>query len=147
MLVTDGDRVLLVKHSYRDGWFLPGGTPESGESLAETACREVLEETGVEISEVTLFGIYSSLAGPESAHVVVFVGKPRDSGAARVDCTTQQLGDNPEIEHIQWVPAKSPPQRAMGHTKSILQNWRQELTGTYCVVENTCEQEPNSPQR
>lgn len=25
VLVADGDQVLLIKHSYRDGWFLPVG--------------------------------------------------------------------------------------------------------------------------
>lgn len=30
-------------------WALPKGTPEAGESLAETALREVAEETGFEV--------------------------------------------------------------------------------------------------
>lgn len=47
-------RVLLVKHGYKSYWYgkwiLPGGMLEEGEALAEGARREVLEETGLEVS-------------------------------------------------------------------------------------------------
>ncbi|QWC20227.1 NUDIX hydrolase [Halorubrum sp. 2020YC2] len=46
-LVTDRDRVLLVKERHGDGstfWTLPGGGVESGESLSECLRREIDEE-------------------------------------------------------------------------------------------------------
>lgn len=46
----DAGRVLLVDQPWADGWLVPGGVPEPGESLAEAAAREVREETGVEIA-------------------------------------------------------------------------------------------------
>ncbi len=46
----DAGRVLLIDQPWADGWLAPGGVPESGESLAEAAVREVREETGVEIA-------------------------------------------------------------------------------------------------
>jgi 8-oxo-dGTP diphosphatase len=50
IVVNDG-RVLLVKQRrhYGTHWELPGGYWESGESLEQTAAREVLEETGVAV--------------------------------------------------------------------------------------------------
>lgn len=45
-------RVLMVDQPWADGWILPGGTHEPGETLAETAVRELAEETGVEVSPV-----------------------------------------------------------------------------------------------
>ena len=44
-------KVLLLYKSYKnkyDGWVLPKGTVEFGETHEETALREVLEETGIE---------------------------------------------------------------------------------------------------
>ena len=41
-------RVLLVKPTYKDGWELPGGYVETGESPKQAAIREVKEELGVD---------------------------------------------------------------------------------------------------
>src|SRR5438093_13780789 len=59
-VVEDGQgRVLL--HLRRDNqlWALPGGTMDIGETIEQTAIREVKEETGVDIEIVRLVGIYS----------------------------------------------------------------------------------------
>ena len=50
VVVQHGDRFLLVqerKHGQR--WHLPAGRAEPGESLAEAAERETLEESGVKV--------------------------------------------------------------------------------------------------
>lgn len=52
VVVLKGDDVLLIKRGKppRLGqWSLPGGLQELGETAAEGACREVLEETGCAI--------------------------------------------------------------------------------------------------
>jgi ADP-ribose pyrophosphatase YjhB (NUDIX family) len=50
-LVVDDGRLLLVKQrrSYGVHWELPSGYYEAGESFEDTAAREVLEETAVEV--------------------------------------------------------------------------------------------------
>ena len=49
-LLTDGDRVLLVRHSYGPRmWDLPGGSVKAGEDPADAARREMLEELGLAI--------------------------------------------------------------------------------------------------
>lgn len=40
-------RVLLVKPTYKDGWDIPGGYVEPGESPKQAAAREVKEELGL----------------------------------------------------------------------------------------------------
>ncbi|HTW53765.1 MAG TPA: NUDIX domain-containing protein [Stellaceae bacterium] len=47
VIVTDGRRLLLGHASRSPRWDIPKGGAEPGESLAETASRELLEETGL----------------------------------------------------------------------------------------------------
>lgn len=50
-------RVLVVRPSRSDAFYLPGGKPEAGETYAEAAAREVGEEIGVvlDAAELSLF--------------------------------------------------------------------------------------------
>jgi len=56
----DVGRVLLVQRSDNGLWALPGGVMEVGETLAQCAEREVLEETGYQVKVVEVVGIYSN---------------------------------------------------------------------------------------
>jgi 8-oxo-dGTP pyrophosphatase MutT (NUDIX family) len=44
-----GIEVVLVGRSEPERWVLPKGTPNRGESLDQTAVREVAEETGIQV--------------------------------------------------------------------------------------------------
>jgi 8-oxo-dGTP pyrophosphatase MutT (NUDIX family) len=49
-VLTDGDQVLLVRHTYGPrGWDLPGGSIKAGESELGAAQREMREELGVSV--------------------------------------------------------------------------------------------------
>lgn len=63
ILVLDAqDRLLMMKRSDNGCWGLPGGATEPGEVVEAAAKRETLEETNLEIGEMSLFGVFS---GPE----------------------------------------------------------------------------------
>jgi ADP-ribose pyrophosphatase YjhB (NUDIX family) len=55
-------RLLLVYDRHHEAWTLPMGRLDPGESLADCVCREVLEETGVEVAVDGLVGVYSDPA-------------------------------------------------------------------------------------
>ena len=50
LFFDDQDYVLLVKPTYKDGWDIPGGYVEPGESPMHACKREIKEELGLEVS-------------------------------------------------------------------------------------------------
>lgn len=55
--VISENKILLVKER-GDGWTLPGGWVDPGESPSEAAVRETKEESGYDVSAVRLIAIY-----------------------------------------------------------------------------------------
>ena len=74
-LVLDRDgRVFLVKHSYADGWHLPGGGVEAGETLIKALARELKEEGNIELAGVpALHGVFFQPLYSNRDHVALFV--------------------------------------------------------------------------
>ncbi len=67
---TDPELVALISHKNRGGkadWCIPKGHVEPGEDLAQTAVREISEETGIEAEVVEKLGEinYSFKIGPQ----------------------------------------------------------------------------------
>ena len=59
ILLNVQDQISLHHRVDRDWWGLPGGAMELGESLEQTARREVLEEVGLTCGNLKLFNVYS----------------------------------------------------------------------------------------
>lgn len=75
--LLDGDRVLLLRHTYMPGWHFPGGGVEPGETAEEAARREAEEETGFRVEgSMTLLGLYlQKHEATNRDHVAVYVGR------------------------------------------------------------------------
>lgn len=72
MFVRDG-MVLLIEHTYRAGWFLPGGGIEKEETFEDAARREGEEEAGLEAGALRLLGLYTHSGEGKHDHIAVFV--------------------------------------------------------------------------
>jgi 8-oxo-dGTP diphosphatase len=66
-------RVLLIRRKHEPSagrHALPGGFVKIGETVEAACRREVREEAGVEVSELTLVGVYSDLKRDPRGHIV-----------------------------------------------------------------------------
>jgi len=93
LVELDGGVVLVRRGHPPEGWAIPGGFVEYGESLEEAAVREMREETGLDVELLRQFHTYSAQDRDPRFHTIstVFVGRGRgslhagdDAGEARV---------------------------------------------------------------
>ena len=91
--------ILLVHRRSPILWALPKGTPDSGETIDQTALRETREETGVEVEiEASLGSIrYFFVRGTTRFNKVVHFFLMRPIGGAL------ELHDG-EFDEVRWAP-------------------------------------------
>lgn len=63
IVCNERNEILLQKRGDSNEWGFPGGAMELGESLEETAKREIFEETGLNVEVEHLIGVYSKYSG------------------------------------------------------------------------------------
>jgi ADP-ribose pyrophosphatase YjhB (NUDIX family) len=85
-LVIDRDnRILLVRHSYVPGFYLPGGGVEYGETLLESLTRELEEEGNIVLdAPPLLYGMYLNRRISKRDHVALFIVRDFTQTAPRI---------------------------------------------------------------
>ena len=73
LILIKDQSILLVKHTYQQHWYLPGGGVEKGETLEQAVRRESKEEIGVKLGELQLFGVYTNFYEYKNDHIIVFL--------------------------------------------------------------------------
>jgi 8-oxo-dGTP pyrophosphatase MutT (NUDIX family) len=106
-------RVLLVRHTYVPGWYLPGGAVDAGESVGEALKREVWEEANIRtISPPRLLAIYFNPRGGND-HVVLFE-------ITDFEQTSPKASDH-EILEARFFPLEALPDGTTPSTRARLQ--------------------------
>ena len=103
-VVTDAEgRVLLHRRKDNDLWALPGGAMETGESIADAAVREVLEETGCKVRPLYVIGVYS-----DPRHVFAYDdGEVRQEFSVCIACefVSGTVVTSDESHEVDWFKA------------------------------------------
>ena len=98
-LFVDDDRVLLVHKTYANGWDIPGGYVDVGESPAAACRRELREELSINRQPERLLVVdWAPNDGEGDKILYVF-----DCGEVGDDVTRIKLTDM-EVDHWEWVP-------------------------------------------
>lgn len=111
------DRVLLRFHEKNHIWIVPGGHIELGEGPIEALHREVMEETGLEITIIAEPGKkYGD--GPEDIQTPIFINRhtTNQSGHEHINLVyaaetqsmeiNQSEGEITKPEHFRWLTAQ-----------------------------------------
>lgn len=106
ILVND-DNILLVRHTYRDSWYLPGGGVKKGETHSEGLVRELQEELGITLEEFSLFGTYTNDYEYKNDHIIIFISDRFD---------LKGIMDN-EIKEFAFFPMGKLPKNVSPGTK------------------------------
>ena len=73
VVVFRNEEVLLVKRKkapYKGQWSIPGGKQLLGETVTQAARRELMEETGVEVNELTLIDVIDIMVPDEEGKIL-----------------------------------------------------------------------------
>lgn len=106
IVVRDDGRVLVIKRDDNGHWEAPGGVLELAESFEVGVQREVLEETGLEVTVERLTGVYKNL----THGIVALVYRCRPAGG--------EPHSTEEAREIRWM-TKEEAQSVMAPAFSV----------------------------
>jgi 8-oxo-dGTP pyrophosphatase MutT (NUDIX family) len=134
LVVDEHNRLLLMKRSDSGCWGPPGGATEPGERVEEAAKRETLEETGLEIGEMELFGVFS---GPELYYkypngdevynvTIVYLSRDfwRRSGDLRQTADQIEIEINNEHTEFRWFTMGEIPENISPPIKPVIEQFK-----------------------
>jgi 8-oxo-dGTP pyrophosphatase MutT (NUDIX family) len=119
--------ILLQQRKDNGKWGLPGGAMEIGEKYIDVAKREILEEVGIEIENIFLFGIYSG-----EDRIIVYPNGDICCVTSIVFKTTEYNGKilqktNETLRHI-FFSRDTLPDEINEFDKRYIEDWKSNAT-------------------
>lgn len=93
LIIHSGDGILMVKRrNPPEGWALPGGFVDYGESIESAAVREAKEETGLDVELTRQFHTYSDPERDPRHHTITTVFLAKAKGKAVAGDDAEEIG-------------------------------------------------------
>ncbi len=123
-IIDDAGKILLIRRADNQKWAMPGGGFAVGETPAQGAVREALEETGVRCKPIAFVGVHDSrLCGTISAfhmYQFCFLCQPVNAGKPEQPATHVA-----EVLDARWFPENGLPEDVdPGHVSRIREAFR-----------------------
>jgi ADP-ribose pyrophosphatase YjhB (NUDIX family) len=104
VIVNDASEILLIRRTDNGNWAVPGGAVDLGESVAQAAVRETLEESAI----TGIVGIYS-----DPRHVILYTSNGEARQEFSIVLTARAVSGQPtpssESSEVRWVPEAELP--------------------------------------
>ena len=117
-MVPDEGSILMIRRTDNGNWAVPGGAIDLGESVAQAAVRETLEESGIECEITGIVGIYS-----DPRHVILCTSNGEVRQEFSIMQTARARGGQPtpssESSEVSWVPASEVLRHTMDRSVRI----------------------------
>lgn len=118
VVLNDEGAFLMIRRTDNDNWALPGGGMDLGESIADTAVREVKEETGVDCEVTGLVGIYT-----DPKHIILYTSNGEARQEFSIVFTARATGGEPtpsdESKEVRWMTKNDLPALTMDRSQRI----------------------------
>jgi 8-oxo-dGTP pyrophosphatase MutT (NUDIX family) len=118
VVANDDGEILLIRRTDNGNCAVPGGTVDLGESVAQAAVRETLEESGIECAVTGITGIYS-----DPRHVILYTSDGEVRQEFSIALTARPLAGQPtpsrESSEVRWVPASEVLEYTMDRSMRI----------------------------
>ncbi len=125
VLLDQDDRIALVRHTYTDAWYLPGGGVKKGESIETALFRELEEEVAVVAPTIErVLGVYHSRREGKDDHIVIYAARTVSDASGKLP-----KADPAEIEDARWFPLDAVPATTSPATARRIAEYRSGATG------------------
>jgi len=118
VVINDDEEILMIRRSDNGNWAVPGGAIDLGESVAQAALRETLEESGIECAITGIVGIYS-----DPKHIILYTSNGEARQEFSIVLTARPLAGQPtpssESSEVRWVPASQVLEYTMDRSMRI----------------------------
>lgn len=118
------DKWVFCKHKSHEGWEIPGGHREPGESILQTASRELREETGAVDADIQPVIVYNVQRDGVDSYGMLFFAQIRELGELTQDSEISR------IEFFERVPEELTYPQIHGPLYRFLQEWRNLQTSS-----------------